>query len=257
MTRGKGYLPDVEDVRDWKAFSPDPMAPRLAASPLGAAAVQDFGDLVQEVHDQGRTGSCVAQAGCSAAELWARLRGVILPALSRRAAYDWGRGGQLPLLDVGCTPRVAMQRWREWGFCSDETWPWDEGAINAPLPLDVIEAGAHAKLVSYFRVDGAGDVRCAQVRWLLSEGYPVIFGQDCYEDLENYTGGVLPDVPAGAILGGHMTTIVGYKPGSFRVLNSWGTGWGEDGFYRMSDARFGGDSVRDVYAFTCAPLRVA
>jgi hypothetical protein len=252
-TFGGGWKPDAPDFRDWSAFDTDASAPRLAHGVWRFPSVTDFADLAV-VTDQDATESCVAHAGCSAAELFALLRGIALPTLSRRAAYDWGRGGMPPYVDGGCFPRDAMGAWREWGFCSSERWPWSEAGINDPIPLDVIEAGTVAKLTGFYRVNDSGQARCDGVRYLLSEGYPVIFGQGCFQDLIDYRGGVLPDVPQGQRVGGHMTCVVGYAPGKLHVLNSWGTGWGERGFYWMSDARFGGDTVGDVYAFTCSPM---
>lgn len=48
----------------------------------------------------------------------------------------------------------------------------------------------------------------------------------------------------GSNRGGHMVTIVGYDdtlttrdgPGAFRMVNSWGTGWGQNGYFWMSYA---------------------
>ncbi|HTW92853.1 MAG TPA: CARDB domain-containing protein [bacterium] len=50
------------------------------------------------------------------------------------------------------------------------------------------------------------------------------------------------DTPAGSYRGGHAITIVGYNdtltthdgPGAFRIINSWGTGWGQSGYAWMS-----------------------
>ena len=33
------------------------------------------------------------------------------------------------------------------------------------------------------------------------------------------------------ILGGHAVTIVGWRPGWWRIMNSWGTSWGDKGFF--------------------------
>ena len=47
------------------------------------------------------------------------------------------------------------------------------------------------------------------------------------------------------ILGGHAVTIVGWRPGWWRILNSWGTSWGDKGFFWL---KWGG-LMNDSYVF--------
>jgi C1A family cysteine protease len=56
-----------------------------------------------------------------------------------------------------------------------------------------------------------------------------------YADFMNYKSGVYSYV-SGKKLGGHAVLIVGYNDDEqyFIVKNSWGTGWGEGGFFRIS-----------------------
>ncbi len=60
-----------------------------------------------------------------------------------------------------------------------------------------------------------------------------------YRDFYYYTGGVYSHVERGKPkppLGGHAICIIGWDNSNscFFVKNSWGTGWGEDGFFRIS-----------------------
>jgi C1A family cysteine protease len=56
-----------------------------------------------------------------------------------------------------------------------------------------------------------------------------------YEDFMNYQGGVY-SYTSGKQDGGHAILVVGYNDDGqyFIVKNSWGTGWGEDGFFRIA-----------------------
>ena len=56
-----------------------------------------------------------------------------------------------------------------------------------------------------------------------------------YEDFKHYKSGVYSYV-SGKKLGGHAVLLVGYddKEKYFIVKNSWGPGWGEDGYFRIA-----------------------
>jgi hypothetical protein len=47
--------------------------------------------------------------------------------------------------------------------------------------------------------------------------------------------------------GGHATVLLGYVAGLFVGENSWGRGWGDDGFYRMHPDVIA-DDAHDVWA---------
>jgi C1A family cysteine protease len=56
-----------------------------------------------------------------------------------------------------------------------------------------------------------------------------------YDDFFSYTGGVYRHV-TGDLAGGHCVCIVGYDDngGYWIAKNSWGTGWGESGFFYIA-----------------------
>ena len=65
---------------------------------------------------------------------------------------------------------------------------------------------------------------------------PVPCGMFTYEDLQYYTGGVYEPLPDQESLGGHLVHIIGYDDSQscWIVKNSWGTNWGESGFFRIA-----------------------
>lgn len=67
----------------------------------------------------------------------------------------------------------------------------------------------------------------------LNAGYPVIIGAMIDEGFDQAGKGFVWDHIAGKQLGGHAMLVVGYddQRNAFRVLNSWGTGWGDNGYY--------------------------
>jgi len=64
-----------------------------------------------------------------------------------------------------------------------------------------------------------------------------------YADFMNYKSGVYSYV-SGKKLGGHAVLLVGYNDDEqyFIVKNSWGPGWGEDGFFRIAYSEMQGQS---------------
>ena len=84
-----------------------------------------------------------------------------------------------------------------------------------------------------------------RARQRLDSGYTTVIGIDVYSNFDNiqnfdYTYCVADKY--GTNRGGHVVTIVGYNdtmttndgPGAFKLVNSWGTGWGLSGYWWMS-----------------------
>ncbi|NVM20963.1 MAG: hypothetical protein HWN68_04210 [Desulfobacterales bacterium] len=102
-------------------------------------------------------------------------------------------------------------------------WKWVGGSVSVP---------------------GVSDIKVA-----LQYG-PVPCGMDVYEDFFGYDGGVYEHV-TGQRVGGHAVIIIGWQdpdgvnPGCWIAKNSWGTGWGEDGFFRIkyADSNIGMDAA--------------
>lgn len=88
-------------------------------------------------------------------------------------------------------------------------------------------AGAKAlmrrgQLVKYRWAFGVEDVRVA----VLGHG-PVVLGIPWYSGMYDAPGGILN--ASGDYVGGHCILVTGYRPGWFRLRNSWGADWGLNG----------------------------
>jgi len=68
-------------------------------------------------------------------------------------------------------------------------------------------------------------------------------GFDVYEDFYEYDGGIY-ERNSNKYTGGHIVAIVGYSDaGQYWICkNSWTTGWGEDGYFRIKYGECGIDS---------------
>ena len=79
----------------------------------------------------------------------------------------------------------------------------------------------------------------SQLKGCLASGFPFIYGFAVYESFESRdvakTGHVPMPKAKEALLGGHAVVAVGYDESKqwFIVRNSWGKGWGMDGYFTM------------------------
>jgi C1A family cysteine protease len=88
---------------------------------------------------------------------------------------------------------------------------------------------------------------------------PLVATMNVYADFFSYVSGVY-SYTTGAFAGGHAVLIVGYDDieQCFTVKNSWGTGWGEGGFFRIAysqlnnQVQFGDFSIAYQLGGTCS-----
>ena len=74
---------------------------------------------------------------------------------------------------------------------------------------------------------------------------PVVARMVVYSDLYNYTSGVYAKV-SGENKGGHFVLVVGWddSTSAFLVKNSWGTDWGESGYFWIAYSQLASTEVR-------------
>ena len=88
-----------------------------------------------------------------------------------------------------------------------------------------------------YKIDGWGSVShsLSSIKSALAKYGPLPTAMIVYEDLMHYRSGVY-SYTTGNKLGGHAVLLVGYSDAGqyFIVKNSWGTGWGENGFFRLA-----------------------
>ncbi|MBA3045740.1 MAG: right-handed parallel beta-helix repeat-containing protein [Candidatus Thermoplasmatota archaeon] len=115
----------------------------------------------------------------------------------------------------------------------EEDWIWVSGmkrkAVNQNW-LDTTQPGGMDALKAYL---AAGNTATTGI---------YVWGN--FDDIENYNNTYSSSERFGTNRGGHVVTICGYDddfitadgPGALRMVNSWGTGWGDSGYWWMSYA---------------------
>jgi C1A family cysteine protease len=200
----------------------------------------DLREHCSPVEDQGRVGSCVANAVVGAMEHQQRRDGQVAVDLSRMFVYFNARRMRgTEQHDCGTTIAEGMAAFLAFGAPAEPAWPYDPAAVSTVPAPDVFQQALANVPAEYARVDGMEHVQGA-----LARGYPVVFSasipQRCYQ--EAATTGIIPtpsDSELAAIRtqhGRHAMLLVGYDMNdeTFLVRNSWGTGWGRGGYCRLS-----------------------
>ena len=188
----------------------------------------DISSKMPDVGSQGLYASCTGWSLSYAIRSYlTRLTSEQPVALSPRFLYDnTVSGGKC---NEGVTFPKALNFLRDVG-----TVPYKDyiGTINSCSPTNV-----NSELLSRaknFRISGWERISrkdLDRVKGKLYLGIPVAVGMDVGEKFEDYKSGIFK-VYESQPLYGHAMAIVGYDDtkGAFKVMNSWDTTWGENGF---------------------------
>jgi hypothetical protein len=147
--------------------------------------------------------------------------------------------------DVGTNLGTCMDVLSEFGYPPESCMPYIvETFGKRPSPevwRNSVDQRANGGLC-YYPIVEIGSSRVRAVRQALTEGHLVAFGTQVSERFCSEQPPALVDVPGSsdAIAGGHamvwtgFEAIAGERP-RYRVVNSWGAGFGDGGFFWMSE----------------------
>lgn len=269
--RGFGHVPDPAKLVD-ESPDHDFAALSLAAAPR-SASLRPF---VVSILDQGRLGSCVANAGFQAIRIShvrqaANGSPVIAAAImtqkppelgSRLWGYYFARAiHHMTAFDSGTHLRSFFQAINAIGFPPESAWPYsdDKGGDRPTFTRQPktnafrLAADQRAPTV-YRRIFSEGGARLEDVKLAIANGFAVCFGVDVTEDfaddLIDPTKPLGP--PNGPIAGGHAMAAVGYDGDVFEIVNSWGDEWGDGGFFLASGEFL--EAARDLWTVEHSPL---
>ena len=254
QVRGMGWLPDWPDIRD---YTPEHalVAPLLAKARLRTPrkrlpAAADLRAWCPPVEDQGRIGSCTANAGVALVEYFERRASGKHVDASRLFLYKATRNLAKLRGDSGAYLRSTMGALVLFGVPPEEFWPYAEGSFDEEPPAFCYAFAANYRTMSYFSLDPPGTKPAALIEGIktyLAGGVPSMFGFTVYNSIDQAgADGAIPFPGAKEkVSGGHAIVAVGYDDakkirnrekgaketvGAFLIRNSWGEGWGDNGY---------------------------
>jgi len=260
---GLGWIPDYPDFRDYTEETEEvreilrttgltfrsAMRKSRPAKALPVSA--DLRDWCSPVEDQGRLGSCTAQAGAGIIEYYERKSFRRHIDASRLFLYKVTRNLMKMKGDTGAYLRSTIGAMVLFGVPPEEYWPYTDGPddFDKEPPAFCYSFAQNYKTLKYYRHDppsATPEDILNRVKTYLAAGHPAMFGFTVYSSIEQASGtGRIPfPAPREKIVGGHAVAAVGYDDkmkiqnrygeeetaGAMLIRNSWGQDWGEGGY---------------------------
>ena len=134
------------------------------------------------------------------------------------------------------------------GVCTEFKWPYTISQFTKKPTANCYKEASDHQITSYQRLTTIDEMRSC-----LADGYPFVFGFTVYDSFESATvartGTVNMPKSGEKVLGGHAVMGMGYndKQKRFIIRNSWGTGWGKQGYFTMPYAYLDNRNLSDDF----------
>ena len=251
---GMGWIPDYPDFRDYTEETEEVKSVLRLARVSKAKSLPtsiNLREWCSPIEDQGMLGPCTAHAGVGVIEYYERKSFGRHIDASRLFLYKVTRNLMKMKGDTGAYLRTAMGAMVLFGVPPEEYWPYqeDEKEFDQEPPAFCYAYAQNYQTVKYFRHDPPGmkaEEILRNVKTYLSKGHPAMFGFTVYNSIEQAekTGRIPFPSPKERIEGGHAIVAAGYDDkmkirnkygkietsGALLIRNSWGKGWGEEGY---------------------------
>jgi C1A family cysteine protease len=197
------------------------------------------------VEDQGSLGSCTANAGVALVEYFERRAFKKHIDASRLFLYKVARNLMHETGDNGAFLRSTMGALVLFGVPPEEFWPYIVSDFDKEPTAFCYAFAQNYQAITYYRLDPPGISKenlLSQIKKNIDAGLPSMFGFTVYSSIgEAESTGQIPFPAKGEkIIGGHAIVAAGYDeklkiknavtPGALLIRNSWGTGWGDNGY---------------------------
>lgn len=200
------------------------------------------------VEDQIHAATCTAAAGVSLLEYFQRKGSGTHEDLSKRFLYTVTRKLMRDEVIAGATVRQTIAAMALFGVPPERYWRYQTEALNEEPDAFCYGLAKNFRATSYIRLDRprkSPKNLVNQIKVFIAAGYPVMFGLWVYESLlkksrdsffkpqKECDHGLIPFPERNEkCIGSHALIAVGFddKKEAFKIRNSWGREWGEDGY---------------------------
>lgn len=218
----------------------------MAAAPLALPPSVDLRAPWWKIGDQGSTGSCVGWASTDGVARYHFVKAnrlgnneLLSPRFTWMASKETDQFVTRPetmIEEAGTSLKAAVDILRKYGAAPETALPFKINTLMYTGSGDAFFAtAATRKIAGYFNLQRNVP---SWRSWLATKG-PILVGLAVDATWMNATAtnGLLDNFQPTTVLGGHAVCAVGYRvDGRIILRNSWGTGWGQNGFAFASEA---------------------
>ena len=251
---GMGWLPDYPDFRDYTLEHKNiqPMTKKIGIEKPLKASIPVSVDLrawCSPVENQSALGSCTANAGVGIIEYYERRAFRKHIDASRLFLYKTTRNLLNWTGDTGAFLRSTMGAMVLFGVPPEKYWPYVIADFDKEPNSFCYAFAQNYQAIRYIRLDPPGTPKTKlleRIKILLAAKLPSMFGFTVFNSIgQSSNDGKIPYPCDGdQIQGGHAVVAVGYDnkikiknpicgrntTGALIIRNSWGTGWGDNGY---------------------------
>lgn len=243
----------------------------------------DLAPYCPEIRHQGEISSCVGwSAGYGALTIeraiangWTDKAIITDNANSALFIYNQLQKGDC---SNGIVISKALEALQEKGNCLASEYDFDVNDCTREVTPNLFSSARQYQISDYiplFKTDAPAEEKIQMVKRVVGQRKPVVIGMRILENFLQIREGDnswWPTIGSKTPAGGHAMVVVGFDDdkfktpnpnpnmsGAFKIMNSWGKGWGEDGFIWVRYAHFA-DYCRYGYALMLqdgAPINLA
>jgi len=199
------------------------------------------------VGDQGRQGSCTSWANVYYAFGYLEAKDYGWDASSGNPNYllspSWSYN-KIAAYDYGSIPSETAELIKQWGVATLSTMPYNDMDVNSWGNEAAWREAPYHRPLDYSLITYVGNSTIDVIKSILDSGTPVTIGIDAnqFSNGLNDTDYILSSDEYNVVGLNHAQCFVGYDDsisegsdiGAFRVVNSWGAGWMDDGYYWLT-----------------------
>ncbi len=251
IRRAYGYVQDEKDELDYKYSA---IRPTDVAVPPSV----DLRSQCSPVRDQGQLGACTGFAIAAGLREFMQIKqsGNCVSMSPLFLYYEERKLEHTIQQDAGAQPRDGMKVLTKLGCAPEADDPYNTAAFTNPPSGGAVRDAKGYTIAAYHRLANLDEIKAC-----LAGGMGLMIGFKVYQSFESEdvakTGKMPMPAPTESTVGGHAVFVAGYNTdptwdggGYLIIKNSWGTDWGDQGYFYMPWAYVQPSLVTDAWTAT-------